>query len=235
MTSKLHNAFQLVVKGHFSVLFNEVRKRVYSKSISYGLQRDLNNDFQAPAAKIEIKIRPLEKEDLPKLLDTNNASSIDPRIITNQMGIVNANLPTCYVAVTVNNEPCYMQWLIGSDSNKEIKEHFNGVFPTLKEDEALLEGAFSNPSYRGLRIMPRAMALIAEKARKINARKVNTFVDVTNIASLKGCERSGFKPYLLRKDKWFLFNRTITFHPLSDRMNEMFYKITESGEFKRNN
>ncbi len=97
-----------------------------------------------------------------------------------------------------------------------------------------MEGVYSNPAYRGLRIMPMAMALIAEKASEINARWVNTFVDVTNIPSLKGCQRSGFKPYLLRKDRWFLFHQSTSFHPISDRMNKLFYEQTDSERYTTN-
>lgn len=216
------------------ILLKEFRKRIYSKSVSFGLQRDLNNEFLAPSAKIEIKVRPLRKEDVPVLLDTTTDPSINPRIIANQLSMVDANIPTCYVAVTADDKPCYMQWLIGYDENHKIQEHFNGVFPALKKQEALLEGAYSSPDYRGLRIMPMAMSLIAEKATEIKARWVNTFVDVTNIPSLKGCQRSGFSPYLLRKDHWFLFHQTTTFHPITDVMIDKFYEVTDSNRPKAN-
>ena len=232
MFSKLHNALQLIRSGHFIVLLKEFKKRIYSHSVSVGLQRDLNNDFPTPSAKIEIQVRPLRNEDIADLLDVSADPSINPRIIAHQKSMVDANIPTCYVAVTADNKPCYMQWLIGYEDNQKIEEYFEGVFPALKKSEALLEGAYSNPAYRGLRIMPMAMALIAEKAAEINARWVNTFVDVTNIPSLKGCQRSGFTPYLLRRDRWFLFYRTITFHPISDTVNEIFYEVTDSERYK---
>ena len=44
-----------------------------------------------------------------------------------------------------------------------------------------------------------AMALIAERADDIGARHVLTFVEQNNIASLKGCQRSGFFPDLLHR------------------------------------
>lgn len=232
MSSKLYNAYQLFRKGHYKVLIKELRNRIYSHSVSFGLQRDLENEFSVQAAKIEIQVRPLRKEDVADLLDTTADPSINPRIIANQQSMVDANIPTCFVAVTTDNQPCYMQWLIGYGDNQKIEKYFNGVFPALKKHEALLEGAYSHPAYRGLRIMPMAMALIAEKAAEMNARWVNTFVDVTNIASLKGCQRSGFKPYLLRRDRWFLFRQSTTFHPISDTMIDMFYQVTDSERFK---
>lgn len=232
MFSKLYNAYQLIRKGYFKIFLKELKKRIFSRSVSIGLQRDLENEFQAPPAKIKIQIRPLEKEDVAELLDSTTDPPPNPRIIAHQKSMVNANIPTCYVAATTNNKPCYMQWLIGYDDNDKLEENFGDVFPPLKKSEALLEGAYSNPAYRGLRIMPMAMALIAEKASEINARWVNTFVDITNIPSLKGCQRAGFSPYLMRKDRWFLFHRTVTFHPISESMIEIFYEVTESDRNK---
>ncbi|MCH8496457.1 MAG: hypothetical protein LAT57_12610, partial [Balneolales bacterium] len=198
MASKIYNVFHLIERGYYRVLFNELRARLYSHTLSYGLRRDLETRFEAPPAKIKMHIRELTQTDVTQLLDPVNNPETNPRILANQLSMVEANLPTCYVAVTVNDKPRYMQWLIGSDHNRIIKKFFKGVFPALDKSEALLEGAYSHPGYRGLRIMPMAMALIAEKAEDINARWVITFVNMSNIASLKGCHRSGFEPYLIR-------------------------------------
>lgn len=54
--------------------------------------------------------------------------------------------------------------------------------------------------------MPAAMAQIAEKGAAVGARYVCTFVGDDNIASLKGCEKAGFSPYLTRTITTRLFN-----------------------------
>jgi hypothetical protein len=149
-----------------------------------------------------------------------------------QKGIINANIPICYVAAATSNEPCYMQWLIGYDDNQKIETYFKGVFPALKKTEALLKGAHYNPVCRGLRIIPMAISLIAETAAKMNVRWVNTFADATNTPFLRGCQQSGFKPYLLRKKQWFLFHRTFIFLPISDTMNKMYFEVTDAEKCK---
>jgi hypothetical protein len=58
------------------------------------------------------------------------------------------------------------------------------------------------------------MARIAEKAQNHGARRVITFVDHLNVPALKGCQRSGFSPYLIRVDSWRLFRRRVSFRPL---------------------
>lgn len=224
--TSIKNAFHLLRGGHYSVFFDEFQNRLHSESLSFGLQRDLHKPFENPSAKIKIDIRHLQEDDVKVLLGEEVSGMVNPRIISSQCALINAKIPTCFVAVTTTDKPCYMQWLIGSEDNDQIQSHFKGVFPQLKKREALLEGAYGNPKFRGLRIMPAAMAQIAEKASLINARWVNTFVDVTNIASLKGCRRSGFEPYLLRKERWFLFRLTISFHHLTEDLLNTYHLNT---------
>jgi RimJ/RimL family protein N-acetyltransferase len=83
-----------------------------------------------------------------------------------------------------------VQWLLGVRDNDFIARL--GGFPALEADQALLENAYTPPAFRGLGIMPAAMAAIAEHASELGARYVLTFVDQHNIASLKGCQRAGF-------------------------------------------
>ena len=63
--------------------------------------------------------------------------------------------------------------------------------------------------------MAHAMALIAEQARDLGVQQVITFVSKDNIASLKGCERAGFAPYLDRRESWTLFRWRVRFRPLT--------------------
>ena len=58
---------------------------------------------------------------------------------------------------------------------------------------------FTPARYRGMGIMSAAMARIAERASELGARYVITFVQDSNIPSLKGCQRSGFAPHLLHQ------------------------------------
>ncbi len=226
------NAYTLLRNGCYSVFYNEVKKRLYSKSFSFGLQRDLNKTFEAPLATIKIHIRPLNGVDTEVLLGETESAKGNPRIICHQRAILDAKIPTCYVAVTTNDKPCYMQWLISFKDNYKIQSHFKDIFPPLNPQEALLEGAYGNPEFRGLGIMPEAMSQIAEKASLLNARWVNTFVDITNIASLKGCRRSGFEPYILRKERWFLFYRTVSFHPLPENLLDDYHLNTADNAKK---
>ena len=202
--------------GHVRVVLDELRRRLWSDWTHYGLARDLETPFRAPAAKIPLQIRTLRESDLQKLLGmtADYVSDRGPYVRMHRLNFVDAGVGTCYVAVTDDDEPCYMQWLMLARENDGIAGYFKGIFPVLARDEALLEYAFTREDYQGKGIMPAAMARIAEKARDDGARRVITFVDHHNIPALKGCQRAGFSPYLIRVDRWRLLHRRVTFRPL---------------------
>lgn len=226
LKESIKHGIQLIKSGHFLVFFHELRKRIYSKSISVGLRRLMEIDFQKPDARIDILVRPLEEGDFDFLTESGELERVSPREVELHRAMIDSGIPQCYVAVNRNDEPCYMQWLISSESNDLIEELFGNSFPQLKEDEGLLEGAYMHRAFRGLHIMPAAMSRITEKALEKNIRAVMTFVDIENIPSLKGCKRSGFSPYLVKKDRWFLFHRSITFQPLTEKVIEKYNENT---------
>lgn len=202
--------------GQAREVANELRRRLWSDWTHYGLSRDLDAPFAAPDAKIPLEIRALQESDLPKLLGMNAdyVSSRGPYVRMHRLNFAGQGIGACYVAVTADDEPCYMQWLMRASENDGIKRYFKGIFPVLEPDDALLEYAFTREDYQGQGIMPAAMARIAEKAQDHGARRVITFVDHNNIPALKGCQRAGFNPYLIRVDRWRLFGRRVSFRPL---------------------
>ena len=202
--------------GELGVLRDELGRRLWSDWTHYGLARDLDVAFDAPDAKIPLEIRPLREDDVPKLLgmDADYVSDRGPYVRMHRLNFVGSEIGTCYVAATDGDEPCYMQWLMPARQNDRIKEYFKGIFPRLAPDEALLEYAFTREDYQGKGVMPAAIARIAEKAREQDGRRVITFVDHLNIPALKGCERAGFDPYLIRVDSWRLFRRRVRFRTL---------------------
>jgi RimJ/RimL family protein N-acetyltransferase len=107
-----------------------------------------------------------------------------------------------------------MQWAIPSGENDRMRAFFGNLFPALGPNEALLEGAYTPPAYRGKGIMSEAMARVAENAGALGARWVITFVDQRNTASLKGCVRAGFAPYLKRHERFRLLHRQVRFEPI---------------------
>ncbi len=218
MINKVQSAKRIVKQGRLDGLLYLLKERWKSELISFGLRRDLTVPFAAPDPKIPLSIRPLEEDDISKILDTNAPGITDEereeRMTRLQM--LDAGIRTCYVAVTADNTPCFMQWLIRPGENSKMQLYFKGIFPPLAPDEALLEGAFTPEAFRGKGIMSWAMARLVEQEAGLGPRFAITFVTRDNIPSLKGCKKAGFAPYLTRIEKWGFFLRQVTFTPLPD-------------------
>jgi RimJ/RimL family protein N-acetyltransferase len=206
-----------VRSGETSLLLSEARRRLHSDWRHFGLRRDLEVPFDPPNAKVSITIRRLRDEDVPKLLDMHDRRMAPrgPYVRMHRLRFVQQGLGQCWVAArSEDDEPCYMQWVIGASENEGIARYFGGIFPRLRPDEALLEYAFTPERFQGQGIMPDAMAQIAQQARDLGALRVLTFVDHRNAAALKGCHRAGFQEYVTRVDHWRLFRRTSSFEPI---------------------
>lgn len=181
----------LISQGEASQVIKEFSGRIYSNRISYLLRRDTSISHGFPEAKIPIVVRPVRHADIPVVLRERPV----------RVAALEAGLSTCYVATTEENEICYMQWLIDSSQNELVARQFNGLCPTLNQNEMLLEWAYTFRKFRGLGIMGRAMAQISQKGAEAGARWLYTFVTVDNLASLRGCKNAGFRPFQIRTEK----------------------------------
>jgi GNAT superfamily N-acetyltransferase len=210
--------FLLLAKAfRFREIIQKLVHRAYYDNYSYCLRRDLEIPFPAPEAQIPIIVRPLAEDDISKLFAGVSGLPVsDQADLYARMAHWNANIPTCYVGVTGDGAPTYIQWLMGREQNGKIQAFFNGTFPVLAPEEALLENALTLAQFRGKGIMPAAMARIAEQGKTLGARYVLTFVEQHNIPSLKGCKKSGFLPYMIRHERWVLFRRSLTFTRLPE-------------------
>jgi hypothetical protein len=174
------------------------------------MRRDLEAPLQAPRARIPIAVRPATRDDVAGIRAL--VSELDGYDRSNRELFLRVGLGSCYVAVTERAEVCYMQWLIGPEHNPLLEAHTH--LPTLKHGEALLENAFTPTAFRGQGIMSAGMAEIAAQAAQLGARWVLTVVSELNLASIKGCTRAGFAPYMLKTDRWRLLRREIRYGSL---------------------
>lgn len=184
-----------------------LRKGTYHYFWRFGLRRTLAQAIDPPRAKIPLSIRPYRPGDEKALFGHRDpkADPGDAVEIGYRLDHLEADIPTPYVAIDeTTGTPCYLQWLMGADQNDKIQAKLWG-FPRLAADEALLENAYIPPAYRGQRIMPEAMYLIAEQARSLHANYALTFVTGDNMPSLKGCKRAGFDIYMLHERREYAF------------------------------
>ncbi|HEY2224001.1 GNAT family N-acetyltransferase [Actinomycetospora sp.] len=188
------------------------RRRLSADVEAYGLRRDLEAPHTHPDAKIAITVRPLESKDVPAVLGATAELTPDEKWDRSmRRRLLEANIGLPHVAVTAEDEACYTQWIFTSKDNDDIQRHFEGIFPHLDDDMALLEGAFTPVAWRGKGVMSAAMSRVAERAGTLGPRYVITFVGLDNPASLKGCKKAGFAPYLLRTQRFRLGRQQVTF------------------------
>lgn len=221
MKNTLVRIYYLIIKGEIFFMIKGVTKRIYSKTQAYGLKRDLSIPFTIPNAKIDLKLRLYKDQDHPSFSAN-----------LHNYGLVEKNIPKCFVATTLDDQPCFRQWLIGPENRQDIKEFWGDAFPDIQEDEMLLEDGFTVPDMRGKGIMSAAITRIIEKEKRPEINAVITFVGADNVASLKGIHRSGFKPYTLRTEKWLLFKRKVLFEDVPKSFEEQYQKkISRSKTF----
>lgn len=205
--------FHLIRKGEIAFLIKGVSKRLYSKTEAFGLKRDLSIPFTTPNAQIAISIRPFKLEDAFYFeADLQND------------GIIEKAISTCYVAVTVKDEPCCRLWLMDSSESENIKAFWGDAFPNLNADEALIESVFTVPNMRGQGIMPATLEMVSQNAVENGKRYAMLFVEVDNVPSLKGSHRTGFNPYVLRTETWRFLRRRIKFEDVSKTMRNSYFE-----------
>jgi hypothetical protein len=200
-SNKVKTALFLLRRGCWGTLMQEIRKVVNSDEVCYGFRRDLAEPFEPPKPVISIQLRPFRNTDAAHLFDLSYACRQGGSAIMDclhDLAFIEAGIPRCFVATTDEGSPCYIQWLISHTTNDRLESHFKGYMPPLARDEVVLEGAFIPFRYRGKKIMPFAMARVAEKGKDVAARFAMTYVQDSNLPSIKGVLQAGFSPYVRR-------------------------------------
>jgi len=209
LSYRIKRTYRLFRECRYREIGYRLKSQLIEEWVSYGLRRDLSIPHPIPKARIPIAIRELHESDLPHLfpVDTSSLPYEEQLEIASRRAHLLHNIPTCYVAIDLRNQiPCFAQWLMGPEHNEAIADFFDGRFPRLRSDEALLENAYTPLAYRGKGIMPAAMAMIAERASEMGRRYVLTFVSRDNTPSIKGCTMAGFRPFVVRNDTRVLFH-----------------------------
>ena len=130
--------------------------------------------------------------------------------------MVAAEVTELYVARDDAGAPVYAQWLVRSAHWAQLDRFAPGRYPPLAPDEALVEGAFTFPRFRGLGVMADGMAQLLAIAGAAGVRSVLTYVGDDNVPSLRGCARVGFELDHVRVNRRRLGRRSSTASPPDD-------------------
>ncbi|CAH8286202.1 hypothetical protein EV196_106223 [Mariniflexile fucanivorans] len=201
----------MVTSGHIKQIFIIIKNRTYSNTYWYFVRRDLNLGLigEVPKTKIDIKLRPYKSSD----------HQYFSHLILDDM-LLNANIPTCYVAVTNEDVPCFRQWLIEPSQNEKIKGFFGDNFPLLAADECIFERAYAVKEYRGMNLYPTVNYILGKKALDLGYRWVVACIDINNAASLKAALKLETRPYKLQITKWRFFTRKVSYTHIPEKLKK---------------
>ena len=170
----------------------------------------------APEARLAFTVRPLAPGDHKTVFNFAGLDSDDASMLDARLRLLRSGLGTAYVGETADGGLCYLGWTIaGSTELDETRTFFGETFAVLAPTEALVEGSWVPPRYRGYGVMAPAMRKMLDVSLPAGLDTAITFVEDINIASSKGVMRAGFVPFTIRTDTWRNFRCTATWREIS--------------------
>ncbi len=214
---KVRGALSLLSRGYAGAFLHEMGRQLASVERSYAFRRDLSVSLPPPPGADAVSLRPFERGDMALLALDNMRHKPAKAVIdrVSRIALIASGIPSCFTAVMADGSPCFIQWLITPGANERLRAYYKGYFPPLARDEVLLEGAFVPEAYRGRGIMARAMWQVAERGRAMGARWAVTWVEESNVPSIRGCLACGFHPYMRKTAVRRAFRRRVSYAPLS--------------------
>lgn len=204
---KVYYGILLIKHGGLTIFWHRLKRQIYSKTIFWGLERNLQTNSVHVPCRIEYSLRSASEEDMEEVLQKSKSGSQESVYeLIQRKWFYESGFHDCYVARTADsNELCYIQWLVSSADDHVVSRGFRSRLPRLREDEVLIENAFTFEKYRGKRIMPSVIVELCEMARRKGFKRMLAYVAEDNIASLKGFERVGFNKFEEIREIRFLF------------------------------
>lgn len=209
---------RMIARGELRLALRKLRYQLYAERVSYGLARDPRVPVPPPRVRWPLTIRPLVAADVPALFNPDDPllSEASRREVRERLRVLDAGIGQPFVAVNPDGVPCFVQWLFTAADNEGLDRLYAGLFPKLEKHEALVEGAYTVPRFRGLGVMPAAMVKVAEQAATFGATRVVSFTFHENAVSLRASEQAGFEPYVVRSERWRLLRREVVYLPITE-------------------
>jgi GNAT superfamily N-acetyltransferase len=198
----------------FRVLARLLQRWLWSDVTAWGLERGLEDPIAARRPRVPVAIRPIRPWEEGAFTRTPGATQEDTLVRVNARHLLQSDLETCYVGVMPDGELCYMQYLVLPGANDRLEAAFGGLIPPLGTGDALLEFAFTVERHRAAGIMPFAVRALAEEADRAGAQRLVTYIPDWNPHVLRFFRRIGFEPFVIRRERYRLLRRRITFENL---------------------
>jgi len=213
----MHLGIWTKISQIMALLFKEVLRRLYSNETSYGFHFDLTKTITVKKPNISASLRTLQRNDITRFFNfrTKDYNSEELRKAVECLALIKSGIPTCYVGTTEDEYPCVMCWMLEPDNNEEIQSYFYSGLPLIKTHEVLCKDVYTHPRFRGNRLMGWITERLFEIAAEKGFHLAIAFIHEGNAVSLKISPKLGWRPFLIKKVRWRLFKRRITFEPFS--------------------
>jgi RimJ/RimL family protein N-acetyltransferase len=185
----------MVARGESHELTKRLINRLYANQTSLILRCNLRERSRSMTSKVPLNLRQVSEKDVPSIIKER------PR----RLPMLLEKVPTCYLALTNDGQPAYMNWVADRADWQRFRSHFTGnLHRELQNDECLFEFAYTFEKFRGLGVMSAALTMIIARLveERPHLRWGYTYILDNNIPSLKGCRNAGFRPYMQRREYW---------------------------------
>ena len=203
---KLRYALLLVRRGAIRVLLRQVLSRARSTSRYVWLAKDLDLAPSSGAAPRSLTLQLATSHDFQDILaGSEGEEGQDLYEILRRVSFFKRGFDECYLFRTGSGELCHFGWLLSARHNALVRTHYPPGTAALAGDEALVENIYTYPSHRGKGVMLEALDHLEDLARGQGLRRIVAYVENTNLPSLKGFERAGYKPFAEEREIRRLF------------------------------
>lgn len=173
----------------------------------FGLRTDLEALPEVRPAKVELHMAPVGAEFAGFRAEEPRVDGFDLEQVRKRQDMLDAGVRELHVAGP-DGAPAYGQWLVRPGEQEPLLAHSPGAHPVLAPDEVLLEGAYTFREFRRMGAMGDGMAQLLRVAREEGFRSALTYVEDSNVASLRGCAGVGFELDHVRVSRWRLLRHS---------------------------
>ena len=189
------------------VLANELRRQLYSKAYFLGMELDLDKPILAFKTDVEYKLERGKASDIDEMLEiAKTLNRISAYELVMRKMFYDSGFCEFYVARNiVNQELCYMAWLLSCAEHPQLEYGIKGI-PPVKENEVLMFNLFAFDKYRGTGLASSVDSMLCKLAMKEGYNRAIAYPPANNIAAVKAFEKIGFKKYGWKYERRLLFS-----------------------------
>lgn len=175
-------------------IFKILLKNMASINHYYILQRGLVDLTEERVSRVKFYICTANNEDIMTIINTlKYVDNPSRKEIVVRMLFYNSGFKNCYIAKTTSGDIAYLQWLIYPHENDIIKKYYSNRFNLLRENQVMVENAFTYPKYRGLGLKRDMTNELLKEAKKRGYTSAITYVRKDLIHAINDHIMNGFK------------------------------------------